>query len=477
MLGWQRVAIVTGLAFALFQTTMFPFYFSLLAVLARPAESFSKKLTGRVVANGTASSPNITTSSPAINGSQCQSSLVSWSSEYSENLIPYTWRNSSTYTTEHTSVYAEGVADVYTTDSDVPRAHGTLTTTANVTWSTTQTVLVVQTNYWTVAPTFTLPSPSCTIGYDDCSALYSNYRSSLGLPWTASLPSITPAPTNSPKCFDQVGDYLSSSFTYDGSCWVGFEPAPCDVVGTSVTLFYWPTTQESYGSTDNCSTSSTHPVTAKYGNLTFTSPSVYVSIPAVAMTTYIYDLEFCGNFAEGGAAISEMPPLYNVVATISPEELSSAVHSLPGLDPASVAYDIALGRSDYRSLAAAVYGSQNYTYRPVDYNAIASPPPEAYYLGLKSPPGCDIDGPHPECSTIFDGAYAVGLKIPKQLRTLAPAWATCVDDSIHGLYATAIALQPDSSGAVALTSTQPATSTVPASPSSTPAAPTPTSTV
>lgn len=355
----------------------------------------------------------------------------------------------------------KGSRIIYTTQDGIPRAHGTLTVTNNVTYTTTFTSITTQTNNWTVDPSFTTPEPTCTISYDDCSSMYSSYRSSLGLPWTASLPIVTPAPSNSPRCADAVGGYLSSHYTYasgDG-CWNGFQSAPCEIIGTSVRLFYWYTadslTIASQSALGNVSRNSTSPVTTTLGDVTFTcaynlvvvdrtiadhflslhaAPTVYISIETVSIETFIWDNDICSSYALGGQAIDEMVPVTTVLLSLHPNELSSVVKRPPGgWDPASVAHDIAFGESDYYSLFIDLKDQSAYSFAAVDYNAIASPPPIAYYLGLNMPPGCNEEGPHPECSTIFDGAYRPGLKVPKQLLSMMTGFEQCIQ-ALHGLY-------------------------------------------
>ena len=185
--------------------------------------------------------------------------------------------------------------------------------------------------------------------------MYSSYRSSLGLSANASLPSITPAPTNSPRCDDVVGDYLASGYSSEDGCWAS-EASECVVSGTSVQLFYWDTVTAP-GVRNNSG-----PVTAIYGNLTFTSPSVYISVAAVAQTEIFYDVEICGDEAVGGQALQTMEPLYNLLVSLPPEDLSTAAHSLPGRQASDVAHDLAFGASDYKSLVLSLSSGLNFTY-------------------------------------------------------------------------------------------------------------------
>ncbi|KAK5120485.1 hypothetical protein LTR85_006140 [Meristemomyces frigidus] len=171
-----------------------------------------------------------------------------------------------------------------------------------------------------------------------------------------------------------------------------------------------------------------------------------------------------------------MPPATHVLLSLHADELSTVIQA-PGGQSRSldgIASDIAFGASDYSSLINDLrYHSLPYSFAPVDYNAIAAPPPAAYYLGFNLPPGCNEDGPHPECSTIFDGAYKPGLKVPRQLRSLAAGFEQCVD-ALHGLYDPPHPLNPAASAnGVSLTAGTQPTTTVPASPCSTPGPPTP----
>lgn len=123
-------------------------------------------------------------------------------------------------------------------------------------------------------PALITETPACTFKAKDCSRLYVSYISSLGLPFNASVPKITPSPENSPQCPDYYyKPYTSTYFSTD----LSLKP-DCKLYGNSVELFYFPSR------TDQPTT----PVTYEYKpGTTFTSPSIYLSFDYISATRYI----------------------------------------------------------------------------------------------------------------------------------------------------------------------------------------------
>ena len=412
----------------------------------------------------------------------CQASLVSWNDAYSAHLLPTTWYNSSINYTTISETYVKGTADVYTTQDGIPRAHGTYTFFENITWSTTITSTVTQTNTFLLDPSFTNRSPNCTIAPSACSVMYGDYRSSLGLAFNSSIPVITPAPTNSPRCPDIIGEVIAEGYTYysggEGMCFGRVETQhPCELYGRSVQLLYWPQATTAPGEPAKraqFATNASTPITTIWRNHTLTYPSAYIAISSIAANIYTFGDELC--FSDGAAvllgdqALTQVKPATNVVMAFDPTEISSVMLSLSsGVDYASAANDMAKGGKDYSKYAGMIYNTldNNYTYASIDYNAIEHPSPEAYYFNLNPPQGCLQYGPHPECSTIIEGQYRAGLQVPSRLRAMHPEWATCVD-ALHGLYDPPIKLPKVSTIAgPSLTAPNAVSTEQPASPAST----------
>lgn len=180
-----------------------------------------------------------------------------------------------------------------------------------------------------------------------------------------------------------------------------------------------------------------------------TSPSVYLvfdHLQAISST----DLDMRCSLSRplgatgtvgvvGGAARSYVGgPYTDAVVSLDPISLTSLVRDLGPVNTASVVSEIAHGGPSYDYWVNAVHGTRrNYNgergfyssvlAKPVDYANFEVPDAEAYYMNINVPPGCNRMGDHPQCSTIFDGAYRAQLLVPEQVRTLRPEWAECYD--------------------------------------------------
>jgi hypothetical protein len=154
-------------------------------------------------------------------------------------------------------------------------ATGNFTPTKVLTTTVTFTEHTVLTEYTTLPPSATPSQPACgSVGPANCSLLYVSYLQSLGLPLNASVPSITPVPTNSPRC----PVYYYSPVV--GTSW-GPDDDPananCLITGQNVRLFYFPSATAVVG---NNTVNGSRGETVVYSfapNITFTSPSVYLS--------------------------------------------------------------------------------------------------------------------------------------------------------------------------------------------------------
>ncbi|KAK6442332.1 hypothetical protein LTR95_001435 [Oleoguttula sp. CCFEE 5521] len=269
--------------------------------------------------------------------------------------------------------------------------------------------------------------------------MWQTYLGSLGLPTTivnATEPVITPVPTNRPRC--SVGPVSKSCGTV--------APASCIISANKVDLFYWPAVTAAPNATGQSSNGSAI-VTAVYGTHTFTSPSVYLLFDKIqAISTSDLDLTCTfsaslggttPSLAGGGGTSSYVGPAVSALVSLDPSSLSSLVRDLgPGVNTASAVSEIAHGGPSYSHWLNVVAGTYSLYDRPfatsvlaqkVDFANFDVPPASAYYMNINVPPGCNRQGAHPECSTIFDAAYKAQLLVPDQIRTLRPEWATCSD--------------------------------------------------
>jgi len=178
-----------------------------------------------------------------------------------------------------------------------------------------------------------------------------------------------------------------------------------------------------------------------------TSPSVYLVFDRLqAMSSTDLDptcslsspLGATGTLAmAGGGAIRTVGgPYTNAVVSLDATGLSSLVRDLGPVNTASVVSEIAHGGPSYSHWINAVrgtgfnYGTGYYSSvmaKSVEYANFMVPNAEAYYMNINGAPGCDRLGDHPQCSTIYDGAYKAQLLVPKEVRTLRPEWAECID--------------------------------------------------
>lgn len=209
---------------------------------------------------------------------------------------------------------------------------------------------------------------------------------------------------------------------------------------------YWP----SITAAPNASlatANSSEIVTQVVGNITMTSPSVYLIFDHLqAMSTTDLDLD-CSlssplgatgtvRWAGGGEIKSVGGPYTNAVVSLDATGLSSLVRDLGAVNTASVVSEIAHGGPSYSYWINAVrgtgrnYGTGYYSSvmaKSVDYADFMVPDAEAYYMNINGALGCNRMGDHPQCSTIYDDAYKAQLLVPKEVRTLRPEWATCFD--------------------------------------------------
>jgi len=202
---------------------------------------------------------------------QCAASWSSYQAFTSTDItrVPIVVTSFNTTTTELTY----GANDVYTTRSGVPVASGSFTPTKVV-----QTVLNITSSTTTHLRTTQNParfsaSPTCSsVSPSDCSLLYVSYLQSLGLSSNASVPSITPAPSNSPHC-PKYHYKTTTGCNYWNDYGGGL--GTCYVSGANVQLFYFPSKT---ANASNGTSITTGPIVQSYApGVTFTSPSIYLS--------------------------------------------------------------------------------------------------------------------------------------------------------------------------------------------------------
>lgn len=209
-----------------------------------------------------------------------------------------------------------------------------------------------------------------------------------------------------------------------------------------------------------------------------TSPSVYLVFDHLqAMSSTNLDptcslsspLGATGTLrSPGGGAIRPVGgPYTNAVVSLDATGLSSLVRDLGPINTASVVSEIAHGGPSYSYWINAVRGT-GYNYgtgyyssvmsKSVDYANFMVPDAEAYYMNINGAPGCNRMGDHPQCSTIYDGAYKAQLLVPREVRTLRPEWAECFDP-LFGALDPPIALTQVATMKVPTPSTEPAKET------------------
>jgi hypothetical protein len=234
---------------------------------------------------------------PIENTSGSDESLLtcaaSWSSYNASQ--PSTTSNFGSYTIYPTTTIVNttaiyGTGDVYTYSEGIPVARGTFTPT-----STGNTVVFVTTNtssYVTIPQTQTVTTPTCDFSASDCSRLYASYVSSLGLAPNATIPEITPVPTNSPQC----PYYYYKPFTTCYASTTTGVTADCKLYGNSVELFYFPS------QTDGAPEPTAPPTYVYAPGTTFTSPSIYLSFDYLSGLRNIPGtvVNFCKTCDQGG---------------------------------------------------------------------------------------------------------------------------------------------------------------------------------
>lgn len=348
----------------------------------------------------------------------CQSSSVAWSIPTSSNPLSTSW-----FKSVWTAI--AGKADVYTTSEGIPVAHGTLTSTGVTKFTSSSAT--------TILATFSeAPAPDCWIPMDVCTIMYHSYMNSLGLTLFADpVPTgIWPIPTNSPRCgepllqLDQHGDGTTTSGD------------PCSFWGGNVELFYWPPETNTAGmhptSTANATVESTlaTEVITSIGNITMTSPSVYLSLDMLTAWTEGVKWVFHNYSAQDIPIERQIGSTYkNVVIAMDPTDVSTLRYV--ATDYSKYVYSVtALGIQDDDLLSKDGTGHAVTATRAVEFAHLTAPSPEEYFL---NPNYYCFTTSDPSCGTIFNGDYRPQLSLPSKLLNLDPAWASCLP-YIGGVY-------------------------------------------
>ena len=125
--------------------------------------------------------------------------------------------------------------------------------------------------------------------------------------------------------------------------------------------------------------------------------------------------------------------------SLAPEEVSTLLVSYDSAAATSTASIIAHGDPGYANAIGNVVAPLDFMPQMLDLNALVHPALTDYYLRPKGAPGCTLEYPQPECSTIFEGNHNPILSIPSQLSILQGDWATCLP-AIYGVYDPPMAL-------------------------------------
>ncbi|KAK4892325.1 hypothetical protein LTR27_009159 [Elasticomyces elasticus] len=328
-----------------------------------------------------------------------------------------------------------GTDNVYTTLDGVPIASGNFTPTAVVREMVTTTTSTYSMLTTTINDARTSTTPSCStsdISPSDCSLLYVSYIHSLGLASNATVPRITPAPTNSPQCSAYYYKPWSSCYTRTGQ-----DGGLCSVGGVNVQLFYFPPTTANGNATKSNATM----VQSYAPGITFTSPSIYLSFDYLLASSsfpWVYSgCESCGRTGTGWGCTATVEDggvgntgtgttIDGYFLSLAADDVSTLLAEFPGTAPSSAADAVAHGR---------IHFSYHYqlTAQRLDLHALTRPALTDYYLNPRGAPGCTYDYPTPQCSTLFEGEYRPIISLPAQIISLQDHWKDCVP-ALEGVY-------------------------------------------
>ncbi|KAK0973200.1 hypothetical protein LTS01_014666 [Friedmanniomyces endolithicus] len=196
----------------------------------------------------------------------------------------------------------------------------------------------------------------------------------------------------------------------------------CTLTGGTVQLFYWPPTTTTHPTVANETTrsGSIAPYTSLLNGTTLYSPSVYISFETV------YASNNC--FQVGSRHISTM-------LALDSQDISTQVH---------------IGGK------VGQYGANSYS--ALRYGDLTDLPPASEY---ELQPSCLMLG----CPAIYPSSWNPVLAVPRQLRSMDPAWQGCAM-GLEGLYDPPVALTPQAALAEVTTPVSVVVSTATAVPGS-----------
>lgn len=350
----------------------------------------------------------------------CQSSLLSWSASASNDEPSHSTWTTSTWTVE------AGTADVYTSSDGIPVAHGTFTTTGTI-WQTSSWL----TRFRETVNVFPAsPRPDCEIPSSICTSMFSSWMQDRDLTlWIDPIPTAAPDTFDMPRCGEPIVRLNSKGH---GTTTIA---DPCSFWGGSVELFYWPSVTptpswHSAAASNKSATVHTEVITT-VGNLTMTSPSVYLSLDMLTAWTEGAEWIFDNHTAVNNVIESQVGQTYrNIIISMNPSEVSTLRHAVANYS--DYIYSItALGIADWSKLSRTTgLGQPVGTPWPMNFDHLTAPPPEEYFLNPNY--FCWSDRA-PECATILNGEYRPQLSLPGQLVHLDPHWSAC-EPYIGGVY-------------------------------------------
>ncbi|KAF2723330.1 hypothetical protein K431DRAFT_283135 [Polychaeton citri CBS 116435] len=382
---------------------------------------------------------SVSSTNGTVDYGELSACVASWASyiSFTESDIAVVNRTSTSHLELNTRL-THGAGAVYTTYDGIPVVSGNFTPTKIISTTINVSSTSVSNVETTYHPAQVSASPTCDFAYG-CSRLYASYMSSLGLSKNASIPKITPAPANSPGC----PAYYYRPFS---SCSYWTDPVnTCTVAGQNVQVFYFPLLLTNV---------TTGKVVYSYApNITFTSPSIYLSFDWLSATSSLGALESaCSSCGYNGCVATAVgggdgysvagTSIGGALITLAPEEASTFIMSYQPAEASSVASVLANGGPAYADVQADL-SSRNFSYsylaQRLDLHKLVNPLPTDYYLNPAGAPGCDGAYPQPKCSTIFEGEYRPILSLPPHVSDLQPAWSTCLP-AVFGVYDPPIAL-------------------------------------
>lgn len=376
------------------------------------------------VSTTTSASSVAFTSAIQNNVTDCQQQLASWSTATSDIRSPYlTYSVSVSGPLTAVSGFIQGTGSVYTTSDGWARAWGNFTTTTTLFRNYTYSYVFNGTNIITtplaLANATIPPSPTCSIGPSSCTQLYSSYFASLGIFVTGadvlSTPFIWPVPSNSPRCKTGNTNY----------CLFSSERRGCTISGGNVQVYYWPNATPAPIISNGNRTR--HPVTQVVGNVTMTSPSVYLSIDTLmARSTFVADNGICHTVGKFNLTAA-LPAQTQVGTTFKNLLISMPPRDVSTLD---IAYSDGGQLLEFPDTAlSALKGSDTSAYhhwagqiarlyagviaKSMDVADLEFPGVRPYYLGpnIRSEISdfCNPFGPSDQCNTIYNDMYRAQL--------------------------------------------------------------------